>query len=121
MKYLAHAVVGDRTIPVNIRYGKRNPFSLYFTFVDVHPVTWQLDREMVRDGLSFVAGEGDVRITPGGMTVGFHLSSPHGDSIAVFQRDDIVEALRQSAKTVPFGHEADLLDWSGIPRPEVSK
>lgn len=120
MKHLTDATVGGTVYPVNIRYSKRNPHSLYFTFVTASPKTWVLDREMVRDGLGRMVGEGDVRITPGPVTIGIHLSSPDGDALAVFHKAAIVEALRESAGMVPFGNEELFMDWSGIPRPEVA-
>lgn len=120
MKILTEAEIGDYTVPVNIRYSKRTPHSLFFTFVTDLPVTWELDREMVRDGLGHQVGEGDVQIAPGIASIHLHLTTPSGEAFVVLPRGAVEEALRKSARMVPYGNEHLFMDWSGIPRPEVA-
>jgi len=120
MKILTEAEVGDVVIPVNIRYSKRTPHSLYLTFVTTHPVTWELEREMLRDGLGHKVGEGDVQIAPGTASIHLHLNTPSGEAYVVLPRGAVEAALRKSARMVPYGNEHLFMDWSSLPRPEVA-
>lgn len=72
-------------------------------------ITWLCGRELLRDGLTRIAGDGDIRITPGPMSIGVHLSSPQGNALLVFARDDLTQFLRTVFLEVPQG--AERIDW----------
>lgn len=109
---------GSRSVPVRVRlvYDPQDPYAVALRFLpEGRVVTWILARELLRDGLYRMAGEGDVRVTPGAVTVGVHLSSPSGEALVVFARDDIAQFLRSTYLEVPDGSEAGRIDWDLFP------
>ncbi|MFC3454051.1 SsgA family sporulation/cell division regulator [Amycolatopsis speibonae] len=110
MKIQLTAALGDVDVPVNFRYERRDPYAVAMTIVTRPPVTWLFHRGLLHDGLSRPAGDGAVRVSSGGMTVGIGLDGCNGKGILVFQRDDITNLVQLLDKVVPFGRE--VIDWS---------
>jgi hypothetical protein len=110
MKYQLLAALGECDVPVNFRYERRDPYAVAMTIVTQPPVTWLFARDLLRDGLSRPCGEGDVRVSAGGMTVGIGLSDRSSKALLVFQRNDITALVQELDKVVPFGRER--IDWS---------
>ncbi|WP_167757039.1 SsgA family sporulation/cell division regulator [Amycolatopsis sp. CFH S0078] len=104
-------------IPVRMEYDPAyDPYAVALRFLPAGRVlTWLLARDLLRDGLSRMAGEGDVQVTPGAVTVGVHLCSDAGEALAVFARDDVTQFLRSTYIEVPDGTEAGHIDWDRFP------
>lgn len=109
MKIQLMAALGEFDVPVNFRYHREDPFTLAMTIVACPPATWLFDRDLLRDGLYRPAGEGDVRVSAGGMTVGIGLNGQNGKAVLVFTRDDITGLVHALDKELPFG--AEVIDW----------
>ncbi|MFB9926046.1 SsgA family sporulation/cell division regulator [Amycolatopsis halotolerans] len=93
-----------------------DPYAVALRFLPAgRVVTWLVARDLLRDGLSWVAGEGDVRVTPGAVTVGVHLCSDAGEVLAVFARDDVTQFLRSTYIEVPDGRESARINWDDLP------
>lgn len=107
---------GRGWIDVTLRYESADPFAVAFVFPMMRRrfVVWVVDRELLRDGLSRMVGEGDIRITPGPSSIGVRLSSPAGKSLLVFARDDIEMFLRTTYLAVPEGTEHKHFDLSEL-------
>ena len=81
-------VAGDELsvrIAVDLGYDTEDPYAVRFTFhlPGDTPVTWYFARELLVDGISRPAGEGDVHIHPIGedlTEIGVVLRSPDGDA-----------------------------------------
>ena len=77
-------------------------------------VEWIFARELLTEGISGVAGEGDVRVWPAlnGRDRIIHLamSSPSGSALFEIERDALVEFLQQTYLAVPTGAEAAAID-----------
>ncbi len=110
MKLQLEAVLGEFDVPVNFRYLRSDPYAVEMTVVTAHPQRWLFARDLLRDGLYRPCGEGDVRVSCGGMTIGIGLSSPAGRALLLFDRVDVTNLVHLLDKAAPFGRE--LIDWS---------
>jgi hypothetical protein len=105
------------TMPVHLRYEpRRDPYAIdlvIFPAAGRAPVTWLISRDLLRDGLTRVAGEaaGDVRITPGPMSIGVHLNDSATCALIVFARDDVQSFMDMVFLQVPDGGEGKFFDW----------
>ncbi|MDK1475018.1 SsgA family sporulation/cell division regulator [Streptomyces sp. 549] len=110
MSFLASEELSFR-IPVELCYEAHDPYAVRFTFSlpGDAPVTWVFGRELLIDGISRAAGEGDVRIRP--------LSEEHladllimlqvGSEQALFRvsAPPLVAFLDRTDRIVPLGQE----------------
>lgn len=110
MSFLASAELAFR-IPVELVYETDDPYAVRFTFSlpGDAPVSWVFGRELLVDGISHSAGEGDVHISP---VCGEHLADLHiqlfaGTERAVFRvsAPPLVAFLDRTDRLVPLGHE----------------
>lgn len=98
-------------VRVRFSYDADDPFAVKLAFADTLLVVWTISRELLAAGLRGPAGDGDVKITPGDPKVRLVLSSPNGRCALFFHRTDLIEALAATAALVPYGSEADRIDW----------
>lgn len=110
MSFLASEELAFR-IPVELVYETHDPYAVRFTFSlpGDAPVSWVFGRELLVDGISHAAGEGDVHIGP---VCGEHLADLHiqlfaGTERAVFRvsAPPLVAFLDRTDRLVPLGHE----------------
>ncbi|MEU7638647.1 MULTISPECIES: SsgA family sporulation/cell division regulator [unclassified Streptomyces] len=98
-------------IPVELEFDSADPYAVRLTFDlpgDV-PVTWVFGRELLLDGLSRPAGEGDVRVEPSSPE---HLSDVYislqvGAERALFRASapPLIAFLDRTDRIVPLGKE----------------
>lgn len=98
-------------IPVELDFDSADPYAVRFTF-DLPgdaPVTWAFSRELLLDGLSRPAGEGDIHVEP---VSGAHLSDVFvslqvGSEQALFRvgAAPLVAFLDRTDRLVPLGQE----------------
>jgi hypothetical protein len=108
---------GDRSATVPVRFGYRpsDPWAVTAVFRTVDgDVTWVFGRELLEEGLSGPAGEGDVAVwpvtTPNGRLLYLSLASPNGSAVLEADPDRVREFLDRTYVLVPAGTEASLLD-----------
>lgn len=110
MSFLASEELAFR-IPVELEYDVQDPYAVQFTFSlpGDAPVSWVFGRELLVDGVSRPAGEGDVHISP---VCDEHLADLHiqlfaGAERAVFRvsAPPLVAFLDRTDRLVPLGHE----------------
>ena len=105
------------TMPVHLRYEpQRDPYAIQlviFPGAGRAPVTWLIGRDLLRDGLTRMVGDaaGDVRITPGPISVGVHLDDGATSALIVFARDDVQSFMDLVFLQVPEGFEGRFFDW----------
>jgi len=110
-------------VPVDteLSYDAADPYAVALTLnlASAEPVRWMVAREILRQGLSGPAGEGDVGIWPSGPsearpTVCVALSSPDGDALLVCDAGELAGFLDRTEELVPAGTEADFLDLDAL-------
>ncbi|WP_051943644.1 SsgA family sporulation/cell division regulator [Streptacidiphilus rugosus] len=98
-------------IPVRLTFTRIKAWSIQLTFFlpGDEPVQWNVSRELLLDGLSDVAGEGDVRVRPlawhDGELVAITLRSPEGEAELVAPATALHAFLLRTDLLVPFGEE----------------
>ncbi|WP_254802024.1 SsgA family sporulation/cell division regulator [Kitasatospora sp. SUK 42] len=98
------------SIVVDLAYEPGDPYAVRFTFhlPGDAPVTWVFARELLLDGLSGPAGEGDVHIHPVGgelSEVCINLHSPNGDALLRSPATPLIAFLARTDRLVPMGQE----------------
>lgn len=115
-------VPGAASLPVRaeIAYDVTDPYAVQVSFHtgsgagggDV--VQWTFARQLLSDGVSVPAGEGDVQVWPstsGGVSVVcLSLSSPSGRALFEVPLADLVEFLGRTCQAVPTGSESQHVD-----------
>ncbi|MGW2098654.1 SsgA family sporulation/cell division regulator [Streptomyces olivaceoviridis] len=104
-----------------LSYDPRDPYAvtLILDSEGDHAVRWVFSRELLADGLTGSAGEGDVTVWPEGQgTDGWFLwlkvgRDPH---TAVFETaaDPVAEWLLDTYRLVPEGHEEVDAEWEQL-------
>ncbi|MEV7783036.1 SsgA family sporulation/cell division regulator [Kitasatospora sp. NPDC088351] len=97
-------------IVVDLAYDPIDPYAVRFTFhlPGDEPVTWVFARELLLDGISRPAGEGDVHIHPvsGELSeVCIVLHSPDGDALLRASAAPLIAFLARTDRLVPMGQE----------------
>ncbi|HVE74743.1 MAG TPA: SsgA family sporulation/cell division regulator [Mycobacteriales bacterium] len=112
-------VPGSSSLPVRaeLRYDVTDPYAVqvcFHTGSDGDTVEWTFARQLLSDGVSTPAGEGDVQIWPSlGQSAGpllLSLSSPSGRALFEVPMADVVQFLGQSFAAVPAGAETAHFD-----------
>lgn len=98
------------TVPVVLAYEAQDPFAMSATFrTGEGDITWVFARDLLRDGLTNPAGEGDILIRPAhpsrGPVVIFTLSSPSGAARLEGNRHELREFVKDVYDLVPDGYE----------------
>ncbi|MGV9265765.1 SsgA family sporulation/cell division regulator [Kitasatospora sp. NPDC003701] len=97
-------------IVVDLEYDPADPYAIRFTFhlPGDAPVTWVFARELLLDGISRPAGEGDVHVHPVGgelSEVCIVLHSPDGDALLRASAPPLIAFLARTDRLVPMGQE----------------
>ena len=99
-----------------LAYSPVDPFAVTATFLTARgDVVWTFARDLLADGLTAPAGEGDVHIWPsldagGRTTVIIELCTRGGELVAQAVSQDIAQFLSSSFAVVPAGMESDRMD-----------
>jgi hypothetical protein len=114
-------VPGAASLPVRavLEYDLTDPYAVAVCFhtgsgTGGEVVQWTFARQLLSDGVSAPAGEGDVQVWPsasGGVpVVCLSLSSPSGRALFEVPLGDLVEFLGRSYRAVPLGAESQHVD-----------
>ncbi len=110
-------VPGAASVPVmaSLRYEACDPYAVHLTFhTGDGAVEWTFARQLLTDGVSVPAGEGDVSVWPsragGRAVVCLSLSSPSGRALFEAPLHRLVELLAATYELVPTGSESDFVD-----------
>ncbi|MCX2967929.1 SsgA family sporulation/cell division regulator [Streptomyces sp. TRM70308] len=115
MSFLASDELSFR-IPVDLVYEAADPYAVSFTFglPGDEPVTWVFGRELLVDGVSRPAGEGDVHIAPVSpeCLADLHIRLQVGAESALLRvsAPPLVAFLDRTDRVVPLGHEPQCAD-----------
>ncbi|MGW1620831.1 SsgA family sporulation/cell division regulator [Streptomyces sp. NPDC002172] len=116
----AHLVVSrNYSLPMcmRLRYEPTDPYvvrAVFFVHGD-EPVEWVLGRDLLSDGLTGSAGDGDVRVWPavgrGDEAMYIALGSSAGTALLEVPVQDIKSFLEDTEALVPQGTESGRIDW----------
>ncbi|MFJ7416689.1 SsgA family sporulation/cell division regulator [Streptomyces sp. NPDC098077] len=99
------------SIAAFLHYSQRDPYAVRFRFwLDSFgdPVEWYIGRELLRDGLLHLVGEGDVQIGPdqNSAAILIRLRVDEHSSTMTVPRQPVAGFLHRTAKAVPYGCES---------------
>jgi hypothetical protein len=107
-------------LPATFGYDAGDPWAVRITFAAgrggaATPVRWVVGRELLLQGLTDPAGEGDVQLFPsvdedGRAAVVIELCSPDGRLVLQLRTSDLYRFLSRTLAVVPLGTEAIDLD-----------
>ena len=116
-------VPGAASLPVraDLDYDVQDPYAVSVSFhtgagvAGGDVVQWTFARQLLSDGVTVPAGEGDVQVWPstgngGGPVVCLSLCSPSGRALFEVPLGDLVEFLGRTYQAVPTGGESDHVD-----------
>ena len=115
-------VPGAASLPVraDLAYDVTDPYAVQVSFHtgagtgNGEVVQWTFARQLLSDGVSVPAGEGDVQVWPssahGTSVVCLSLSSPSGRALFEVPLGDLVEFLGRTYQAVPTGSESQHVD-----------
>jgi hypothetical protein len=113
-------VPGAASLPVraDLNYDVTDPYAVQVAFhtgsAGGEVVQWTFARQLLSDGVSAPAGEGDVQVWPstsnGLSVVCLSLSSPSGRALFEVPLADLVDFLGRTYQSVPSGAESDHVD-----------
>ncbi len=114
-------VPGAASLPVraDLAYDVTDPYAVQVSFhtgsgTSSDVVQWTFARQLLSDGVSVPAGEGDVQVWPssagGQSVVCLSLSSPSGRALFEVPLADLVEFLGRTYQAVPTGSESQYVD-----------
>jgi hypothetical protein len=108
---------GDRVVvvPTRLQYSSENPYAVTALFrTSDGDVGWIFGRDLLAEGLTGPAGEGDVTVWPSqgadGPIVCMALDSPSGGALLEADLDHVRGFLDDTYRLVPPGSESGLLD-----------
>lgn len=107
-------------LPAEFGYDPADPWAVWITFRgasgrSTEPVRWAVGRDLLLQGLTDPAGEGDVLLFPsvdenGRAAVVMELCSPDGRLVTQLRSSDLYRFLSRSVALVPIGTETVDLD-----------
>ena len=109
-------------VHASLRYSSEDPYAVQVTFRAGGPrgeesVEWTFARQLLTDGVTQPAGEGDVRVWPAEANeeaaapiVCLALTSPSGRALFEVPLAELVEFLTRTYAQVPTGSESDYID-----------
>ncbi|MCY7364138.1 MAG: SsgA family sporulation/cell division regulator [Frankiaceae bacterium] len=113
-------VPGAAALPVraDLDYDVTDPYAVTVAFhtgaAGGDVVQWTFARQLLSDGVSVPAGEGDVQVWPSagdtGAVVCLSLSSPSGRALFEVPLGDLMEFLGRTYQAVPTGGESSHVD-----------
>jgi hypothetical protein len=98
-------------LPVGLSFHQASPWAIELSFLLLgdRPIHWAVSRELLLDGLSTVAGEGDIRVRPlewhDGELVAISLRSPDGEAELIAPLTALHAYLLRTDMITPFGEE----------------
>jgi len=107
-------------VGADLVYDPADPFAVRVCLrTDGSPaVQWVVSRDLLADGLSTPAGDGDVGVWPsvagGAPVVCLSLSSPDGQALLFGAHGEVSEFVQRTFDEVPSGHESELLDLDAL-------
>mgnify|MGYP003702662037 FL=1 len=109
---------GRVSLPAVLSYTPADPHAVTATFkTGEGEITWVFARELLRDGMRDIAGNGDIIIRPGhpdrGAQVILTLNSPSGSAVIEGSRHQIAAFMSEVYEMVPEGAEWVYLDIDG--------
>ncbi|WP_405886390.1 SsgA family sporulation/cell division regulator (plasmid) [Streptomyces sp. NBC_01136] len=102
---------------MRLRYEPSDPYVVRATFFahSDDPVDWVLGRDLLADGLSGSAGDGDIRIwsavARGDQAMYIALGSSAGTALLEVPVQDVRTFLENTEALVPQGTESGHIDW----------
>lgn len=97
--------------PVVFTYDPRDPYAMKLTVASAGVfVEWVFARDLLRDGLDTVAGQGDVALFPDSGAVVIELHSIEGSFRLECARQGVQRFVADMYETVPEGSESDNVD-----------
>lgn len=98
-------------IPVRLTFDRSTPWAVGLTFLlpGDDPVRWTVSRELLLDGLSDVAGDGDIQVRPVEWLdqdlIAISLRSPDGEAELLAPLAALHAFLLRTDLIAPFGQE----------------
>jgi len=99
-------------------YDARDPFAVRITFGGAGSgtedgVTWVVGRDLLRAGLDWPTGDGDVRVGPTAATdvLFLHLRTPVDEALMELSRTALATFLGATEMLMPFGAEETAIDF----------
>jgi Streptomyces sporulation and cell division protein, SsgA len=98
-------------LPASFGYDPADPWAVWITFRSPNDeVRWAVGRDLLLQGLTDPAGEGDIRLWPsidedGRAAVVMELCSPAGQLVAQLRTSELYRFLTRSLAAVPRGTE----------------
>lgn len=106
--------VGPTLLEALLSYDARDPYAVQVAFQLHHaPVRWLFARDLLRDGMIFPTGPGDVRIRPSASNsdrIEFTFASPSGQAWLTTDAAVLRDFLQQTFEAVPAGDEPSVID-----------
>lgn len=110
-------LTAERTVTVCalLDYAVDEPYSVRATFrTSEGDVRWVFARDLLSDGLTKPAGDGDIAVWPSRTrdrdVLCISLSSPSGSALMEANRSDIEDFLARTYQVAPVGAESAFLD-----------
>lgn len=103
-------------LPTSFAYDPADPWAVSITFrPNGEEVTWVVARDLLLQGLTDPAGEGDVQLWPsiddnGRAAVVLELCSPDGRLVTQLKTNELYRFLTRTLAAVPLGTESIDLD-----------
>ncbi|MFJ4741207.1 SsgA family sporulation/cell division regulator [Streptomyces sp. NPDC088775] len=97
-----------------LHYALEDPYAVRIVFrmsTGDEPVVWHVNRDLIRDGLVRLAGEGDVQIGPdpgNADDVVFRLRVDDASAVLTAPRAPIEDFLRRTTEVVQYGRESSV-------------
>jgi hypothetical protein len=94
-----------------LHYAPERPYAVRVVFrmsTGDEPVVWNMGRDLIRDGLIRLSGEGDVQVGPapnGSGDVMFRLRVDGASALLTAPRRPIEDFLQRTTEVVPYGRE----------------
>jgi hypothetical protein len=97
-----------------LHYTLEDPYAVRIVFrmsTGDEPVVWHVNRDLIRDGLARLVGEGDAQIGPdpgNAHDVIFRLRVDDASALLTAPRRPIEDFLRRTVEVVPYGRESSV-------------
>ena len=107
-------------VPTTMSYEQGDPYAVTLTFHAASgDVIWMMARELLLQGLTSPAGDGDIRVFPSidedasAVTV-LDFSSPNGHLVGQAPTRELQEFVAETIAVVPVGDEGGFLDLDAL-------
>ncbi len=103
-----------------LSYDPQDPYAVTTVFrAGESQVSWTFGGDLLRDGLTEPAGDGDVHVWPcldasGRAVVIIELCSPDGEALVQARTSDVIAFVERMNATVPQGTESALMDMDAV-------